>query len=60
MEVGLENVDNTSDANKSVKYATSAGSANAVGAEHNIYLFGIICLYFTVYGYTVYFAFQCG
>lgn len=29
-EVGLENVDNTSDANKSVKYATSAGSANAV------------------------------
>ena len=29
-EVGLSNVDNTADANKSVKYATSAGSANAV------------------------------
>ena len=29
-EVGLGNVDNTADANKSVKYATSAGSANAV------------------------------
>lgn len=28
-EVGLGNVDNTSDANKSVKYATSAGSANS-------------------------------
>ena len=27
-EVGLGNVDNTADANKSVKYATSAGSAN--------------------------------
>ena len=29
-EVGLGNVDNTADADKSVKYATSAGSANAV------------------------------
>ena len=28
-EVGLGNVDNTADANKSVKYATSAGTANA-------------------------------
>ena len=28
--VGLGNVDNTADANKSVKYATTAGSANAV------------------------------
>ena len=27
-EIGLGNVDNTADANKSVKYATSAGSAN--------------------------------
>ena len=29
-DVGLGSVDNTADANKSVKYATSAGSANAV------------------------------
>lgn len=29
-DVGLGNVDNTADANKSVKYATSAGSANSV------------------------------
>ena len=29
-EVGLSNVDNTADSAKSVKYATSAGSANAV------------------------------
>ena len=29
-DVGLGSVDNTSDANKSVKYATTAGSANAV------------------------------
>lgn len=29
-EIGLGNVDNTADANKSVKYATNAGSANAV------------------------------
>lgn len=29
-DIGLGNVDNTSDVNKSVKYATSAGSANAV------------------------------
>ena len=28
-DLGLENVDNTADANKSVKYATSAGSANS-------------------------------
>lgn len=37
-EVGLGNVDNTADADKSVKYATSAGSAasvtGAVGIEH--------------------------
>ena len=29
-EVGLGNVDNTADANKNVKYATTAGSANSV------------------------------
>jgi len=29
-DIGLGSVDNTADANKSVKYATSAGSANAV------------------------------
>jgi len=29
-DVGLGSVDNTSDANKSVKYATTAGSANAI------------------------------
>jgi len=29
-DVGLGNVDNTADANKSVKYATTAGSANSV------------------------------
>ena len=34
-EVGLGNVDNTADANKSVKYATSAGSASSV-AWNNI------------------------
>lgn len=28
-EIGLGNVDNTADANKSVKYATSAGSASS-------------------------------
>ena len=37
-EVGLDKVDNTADANKSVKYATSAGSAagvtGIVGVEH--------------------------
>lgn len=32
-EVGLGNVDNTADANKSVKYATSAGSAPANGGN---------------------------
>lgn len=31
-EVGLGNVDNTADANKSVKYATSAGSSTTSGA----------------------------
>lgn len=30
-EIGLGNVDNTADANKSVKYATSAGSATSAG-----------------------------
>lgn len=34
-DVGLGSVDNTADANKSVKYATSAGSANAV-AQANV------------------------
>ncbi len=33
-EVGLGNVDNTADANKSVKYATTAGSANSVTWEN--------------------------
>lgn len=33
-EVGLGNVDNTADSAKSVKYATSAGSANAVAWEN--------------------------
>ena len=32
-DVGLGNVDNTADANKSVKYATNAGSANGVIPE---------------------------
>ena len=44
-EVGLGNVDNTADANKSVKYATSAGSAstasklgtNAGSTVHPVY-----------------------
>ena len=31
--IGLDNVDNTADANKSVKYATNAGSANGVIPE---------------------------
>ncbi len=31
-DVGLGNVDNTADANKSVKYATSAGSASTAGS----------------------------
>lgn len=34
-EVGLGNVDNTADANKSVKYATSAGSANNAAKVNN-------------------------
>jgi hypothetical protein len=33
-EVGLGNVDNTADKDKSVKYATSAGSANAVAWDN--------------------------
>lgn len=33
-EVGLENVDNTSDANKNVKYATSAGNADTLDNLH--------------------------
>lgn len=35
-EVGLGNVDNTADANKSVKYATSAGSANNLNITASI------------------------
>lgn len=35
-EVGLGNVDNTADANKSVKYATSAGSATKDGGGNDI------------------------
>ena len=35
-DVGLENVDNTSDANKSVKYATSSGSATNDSSGNNI------------------------
>lgn len=34
-EVGLGNVDNTADANKSVKYATSAGSAGSASSMSN-------------------------
>ena len=34
-EVGLGNVDNTADANKSVKYATSAGSATSAGGAYD-------------------------
>lgn len=44
-QVGLGNVDNTADANKSVKYATSAGSANtatkATTADSANYLSGL-------------------
>lgn len=32
-EVGLENVDNTADANKSVKYATNAGAADEINGH---------------------------
>lgn len=35
-EVGLGNVDNTADANKSVKYATSAGSATSAGTASKL------------------------
>lgn len=35
-DIGLENVDNTADANKSVKYATSAGSANAASVANSV------------------------
>ena len=35
-EVGLGNVDNTADANKSVKYATSAGSASSATTASNV------------------------
>ena len=36
-DVGLGNVDNTADANKSVNYATSAGSANTATSATNSY-----------------------
>lgn len=35
-DVGLGNVDNTADANKSVKYATSAGSANTASSANSV------------------------
>lgn len=35
-DIGLENVDNTADANKSVKYATSAGSANIASVANSV------------------------
>lgn len=35
-EVGLGNVDNTADANKSVKYATSAGSADVANSANSV------------------------
>ena len=35
-DVGLGNVDNTADANKSVKYATSAGSANTASVANSV------------------------
>ena len=34
--IGLSNVDNTADANKSVKYATSAGSANTASVANSV------------------------
>lgn len=34
--IGLDNVDNTADANKSVKYATSAGSANTASVANSV------------------------
>lgn len=34
--IGLGNVDNTADANKSVKYATSAGSANTASVANSV------------------------
>lgn len=35
-DIGLENVDNTADASKSVKYATSAGSANTASVANSV------------------------
>lgn len=35
-DIGLENVDNTADADKSVKYATSAGSANTASVANSV------------------------
>lgn len=35
-DIGLENVDNTADVNKSVKYATSAGSANTASVANSV------------------------
>lgn len=35
-DIGLENVDNTADANKSVKYAISAGSANTASVANSV------------------------
>lgn len=35
-DIGLGNVDNTADANKSVKYATSAGSANTASVANSV------------------------
>lgn len=39
-EVGLGNVDNTADANKSVKYATSAGSASSASKATSVVDYG--------------------
>ena len=39
-EIGLGNVDNTSDANKSVKYATSAGSATSASKASGVVDYG--------------------
>lgn len=39
-QIGLENVDNTADANKSVKYATSAGSATKLETAKTINVSG--------------------
>jgi hypothetical protein len=40
-EVGLGNVDNTADANKSVNYATTAGTANALNAGNSYSVVGL-------------------